>query len=50
LEHFESYLRAVFNLLGIEPEFVAADGVNISPEQRSAAIEQALGEAMRLAA
>ena len=50
LEHLESYLRGIFNFIGIEPEFVAADGLNISPEQREAAISQALGETLRLAA
>ena len=50
LEHLESYLRGVFNFIGIEPEFVAADGLNISPEQRDASIRQALGETVRLAA
>ena len=34
LEHLETYLRGVFNFIGIEPEFVAADGLSISPEQR----------------
>src|SRR5688572_13191477 len=50
LEHLESYLRGVFNFIGIEPEFVAADGLNISPEQREASISQALGQTVRLAA
>jgi FMN-dependent NADH-azoreductase len=50
LEHLETYLRGVFNFIGIEPEFVAADGLNISPEQRSASIKVALGETVRLAA
>ena len=50
LEHLESYLRGVFNFIGIEPEFVAADGLNISPEHREASIKQALGETIRLAA
>jgi FMN-dependent NADH-azoreductase len=50
LEHLESYLRGVFNFIGIEPEFVAADGLNMGPEQREAAIGQALGETVRLAA
>jgi FMN-dependent NADH-azoreductase len=40
----------VFNFIGIEPEFVAADGLNISPEQRETSIRQALGETVRLAA
>jgi FMN-dependent NADH-azoreductase len=50
LEHLETYLRGVFNFIGIEPEFVAADGLNISPEQRHASIRSALGETVRLAA
>ena len=50
LEHLESYLRGLFNFIGIEPEFVAADGLAIGPEQRAAAIGQALGETERLAA
>jgi FMN-dependent NADH-azoreductase len=50
LEHLETYLRGVFNFIGIEPEFVAADGVNISPEQKENAIAAALGETIRLAA
>ena len=50
LEHLESYLRGVFNFIGIEPEFVAADGLAISPEHRETSIGQALGETVRLAA
>jgi FMN-dependent NADH-azoreductase len=50
LEHLESYLRGVFNFIGIEPEFVAADGLAISPEHREASISSALGETVRLAA
>ena len=50
LEHLESYLRGVFNFIGIEPEFVAADGLAIGPEQRETSIRQALGETIRLAA
>jgi FMN-dependent NADH-azoreductase len=50
LEHLESYLRGVFNFIGIEPEFVAADGLAIGPEQRESSIAQALGETVRLAA
>jgi FMN-dependent NADH-azoreductase len=50
LEHLESYLRGVFNFIGIEPEFVAADGLAISAEQRDASIKVALGETVRLAA
>ena len=50
LEHLESYLRGVFNFIGIEPEFVAADGLAIGPEQRGESIRQALGQSVRLAA
>lgn len=50
LEHLETYLKAVFNFIGIEPEFVAADGVNISPQQREASLSLALGATERLAA
>ena len=50
LEHLETYLRGVFNFIGIEPEFVVAEGLGISPEHRTNAIEQALGETVRLAA
>lgn len=50
LEHLETYLAGVFNFIGIEAEFVAADGVNISPERREGALRQALGEGERLAA
>jgi len=50
LEHLETYLSGVFNFIGIEPEFVAADGLAIGPEQRDASLRQALGETVRLAA
>ena len=50
LEHLETYLRGVFNFIGIEPEFVIAEGLNLSPEHRTSAIAQALGETLRLAA
>jgi FMN-dependent NADH-azoreductase len=50
LEHLETYLRGVFNFMGIEPEFVVAEGLNLSPDNRISAIEQALGETLRLAA
>jgi FMN-dependent NADH-azoreductase len=50
LEHLETYLRGLFGFIGIEPEFVAADGLNISPEQREMSIRQAVGETVRLAA
>lgn len=50
VEHTETYLRHVFGFIGIEPEFVIADGINIGPEQREAALSAALGETTKLAA
>ena len=50
LEHLETYLRGVFNFIGIEPEFVAADGLAVGPEQRESALAQALGHDVLLAA
>jgi len=50
LEHVETYLRGVFNFIGIDPEFVVAEGVNISPEHKENAIAAALGDTLRLAA
>jgi FMN-dependent NADH-azoreductase len=50
LEHLETYLRGVFNFIGIEPEFVAADGLAISAEQRDESIKLALGQTVQLAA
>ena len=50
LEHLETYLRGLFNFIGVEPEFVAADGLAIGPAEREQSIAQALGETVRLAA
>jgi FMN-dependent NADH-azoreductase len=50
LEHLETYLTGVFNFIGIEPEFVAADGLNMGPEQRETSIQRALGQSVPLAA
>ena len=50
MEHLETYLRGVFGFIGIEPEFVAADGLAIGPEQREASINAALGAELALAA
>ena len=49
-EHLETYLRGVFNFIGIEPEFLFADGLSVSPEQRELSVSTALGETLRLAA
>lgn len=49
-EHNKSYLKAFFNFLGIEPEFIEAKGIAISPEARGVALGKANGEIERLAA
>jgi FMN-dependent NADH-azoreductase len=47
----ESYLRAVFGFLGVaDVELVRAEGLNLGPEQRQAAMQAALGEPDRQAA
>jgi FMN-dependent NADH-azoreductase len=50
LEHLETYLRGVFNFIGIEPEFVAVDGTSVSAAQREQSLEFAIGETLKLAA
>jgi len=49
-EHVETYLKSLFNFIGIEPEFVRADGINYGPEQRESGIASGLAEVERLAA
>ena len=50
LEHLESYLRGIFNFIGIEAEFVSADGLNFGADVREKSVRAALGETVRLAA
>ena len=50
MEHLESYLQAVFAFIGLEPEFVIAEGVQLGPDHRVKAIESALNHISRLAA
>ena len=50
LEHLETYLKGVFNFIGVEPEFVIAEGLGVSPEHREKALAQAVGETLKLAA
>jgi FMN-dependent NADH-azoreductase len=50
LEFLESYLRAIFGFIGIEPEFVSANGLSVSPEQREQSLRSALDETVLLAA
>ena len=51
LDHQETYLRGIFGFFGItDITLVRAEGVNVSAEQRKAAIAAATAEAARLAA
>jgi len=49
-EHVKAYLQPMFNFMGIEPEFVHADGIAVGPEQRDAGLANGLAEVERLAA
>jgi FMN-dependent NADH-azoreductase len=49
-EHVKTYLQPMFNFMGIEPEFVHADGIAVGPEQREAGLANGLAEVERLAA
>lgn len=49
-EHLESYLRIIFAFIGITPEFVRADGINLGPDVKARSVENALGEVEKLAA
>jgi len=49
-EHLESYLKVIFGFIGITPEFVRADGINLGPEVKAKAVEKALREVELLAA
>jgi FMN-dependent NADH-azoreductase len=50
-EHHETYLRAVFSLIGIaNPEIIVAEGVQVGPEHREKALESALTAATTLRA
>ena len=50
LEHVETYLKGLFNFIGVEPEFVIAEGLGVSPEHRDASLKQALDDVILLAA
>jgi FMN-dependent NADH-azoreductase len=50
-EHAETYLTSIFSVIGVENlEVIVADGVDISPELRAAAVERAMGSIEALAA
>lgn len=42
-EHTKSYLKAFFNFLGIEPEFVVAEGVGINRDTALAGANDQIG-------
>jgi FMN-dependent NADH-azoreductase len=48
LEHLETYLRSVFGFIGINPEFIIADGIQVGPEHREKALADALHAAASL--
>jgi FMN-dependent NADH-azoreductase len=49
LEHLETYLRGVFAFLGVtNPEFIIAEGLQLSAEQREKSMQGALGVARTL--
>jgi FMN-dependent NADH-azoreductase len=51
LDHQETYLRGVFGFFGItDLTFVRAEGVNVGPDQRNAAITAATAQVCQLAA
>ncbi|MBT2187562.1 FMN-dependent NADH-azoreductase [Sphingobium nicotianae] len=50
MEHLETYLRSVFAFIGLDPEFVVAEGIQVSPDHRATAIEGALESISQLAA
>ncbi len=50
-EHVESYLKTVFGFIGVtDLEFIAADGIQIGPEQRAKSVSGALEAASVLRA
>ncbi|MBR2121218.1 MAG: NAD(P)H-dependent oxidoreductase [Pseudomonadota bacterium] len=49
-EHLETYLRSVFGFIGVTPEIITAEGVQISPEQREKSLAGALAAAGALQA
>jgi FMN-dependent NADH-azoreductase len=49
-EHVETYLKAVFGFIGIQPEIIVAEGIMVGPEQREKALHEALLAAANLKA
>jgi FMN-dependent NADH-azoreductase len=40
-EHVETYLKTIFGLMGVTPEFVIAEGLHVGPDQLKATMAQA---------
>ncbi|KJF71713.1 MULTISPECIES: FMN-dependent NADH-azoreductase [Agrobacterium] len=49
-EHAETFLKAIFGFIGIEPEVIVAEGAAYGPESRAAGIEAAEAAIARIAA
>lgn len=49
-EHLETYLRWVFGFIGVNPEIIIAEGLQLGPEQREKALAGALAQATGLQA
>lgn len=47
-EHLETYLRWVFGFIGISPQIIVAEGLQIGPEAREKALAKALVRAGEL--
>ncbi len=41
-EHLETYLRAIFEFIGIDPQIIVAEGIQMGPDSRAKAIKTAL--------
>jgi FMN-dependent NADH-azoreductase len=48
-EHLETYLRAIFGFIGIDPQIIVAEGIQMGPDSRAKAIDAALMSAGSLA-
>ncbi|WP_420143017.1 FMN-dependent NADH-azoreductase [Sphingobium sp.] len=49
-EHLQTYLSAVFGFIGVEAQFIVAEGVMVGPEHRQSAIDSAAETIRSLAA
>jgi len=49
-EHLETYLRWVFGFIGVSPEIIIAEGLQLGPQQRESAVAEALARAGALQA